>query len=206
MTDSDKMRIKPLDGKSDYALWRLRVEAACDAKGLTEAFSSEKKPAGSDTERLVAVRKQASGIIVSALGDHALRVVRSVVGNPAAMLEKLDARYDSKSTASKITKMSKLVSVRFSNPKAGIEKHIDAMAALLEQLKAMNAKMDDSLAVGILIASIDVPDLKPVVAAIKTLSDSVATWETVSERLIDEWRGLRKTSQPGESSAAATAS
>lgn len=91
------------------------------------------------------------------------------------MLENLDSRYDSKSTASKITKMSELVSVRFPSSKADIAKHIDGMAALLEQLRCMEAKMDDSLEVGILIASIDVPDLKPVVAAIKTLADSVAT-------------------------------
>lgn len=69
----------------------------------------------------------------------------------------------------------------------------------------MDAKMDDSLAVGILISSIDLPELKPVVAAIKTLSDNDATWETISERLIDECRGFGKTVQLGESSTAASA-
>lgn len=39
MTDPDKMRIKPLRDKSDYALWRLRVEAANDGRGLTDAFA-----------------------------------------------------------------------------------------------------------------------------------------------------------------------
>ena len=47
-------------------------------------------------------RLQASGIIVNALGDQALRVVKAHKGDPFEMLEKLDARYDSKTTASKI--------------------------------------------------------------------------------------------------------
>lgn len=56
------------------------------------------------------MRKQPSNILISALGDHALRVVLSVIGQPCDMLVKLDACYDFKSTASKISRMVELVS------------------------------------------------------------------------------------------------
>lgn len=85
------------------------------------------------------------------------------------MLLKLSACYDLKSTASKITKMSELVTVWYKNLKDDFAKPIDGMAALLELFRSMKAKMDDSLAVGILVASITATDIKPIVAAIKSL-------------------------------------
>lgn len=43
-------------------------------------------------------KEQASTLIVSALGNHALRVLRSFIGQPHKMLMNFDAGYDSKST------------------------------------------------------------------------------------------------------------
>ena len=44
-------------------------------------------------------------------------MVKALRGKPTEMLEKLDARFDSKTTASKITKMVDLVSIRYKNPR-----------------------------------------------------------------------------------------
>ena len=63
--------------------------------------------------------------------------------------------------------------------------------------------MHESLAVGILIASIEVHEMRAAVAAMKTLADADVKWDTVAERLIEEWRGLKNTMQTGESSATA---
>lgn len=53
--------------------------------------------------------------------------------------------------------------------------------------------MEDSLSVRILIASIEFSKMVPVVASIKTLADTEVKCNTVSERLIEKWRGLRNT-------------
>ena len=203
MTETDKVRIRPLDDKSDYALWRLRVQSVCDDRGLTAAFNQKEALADADASKFAEQCLKVSGIIVAALGDSALRLVKSVRGKPVEMLEKLDARYDSKTTASKISKMVDLVSIRYTNPRTDITKHIDRMGSIVEQLQAMQASMDESLKVGILIASIEVPEMRAVVAAIKTLADKDVMWDVVSERLIEEWRGLKKTIRTGESSATA---
>jgi len=100
MTDSEKTRIQPLDEKSDNSLWRVRVESSCDSKGLTAAFTKKEVPEGMDPDKFAQERVQASGIIVTACGDHALRVVKTIKGKPVEMMERLDARYDSKTTAS----------------------------------------------------------------------------------------------------------
>lgn len=61
--------------------------------------------------------------------------------------------------------------------------------------------MDESFSVGILIASIYVLGMNPVMAAIKTLSDPHVKWESVSERLVEQWRGHKKSVSSGQSSA-----
>jgi len=143
MTDTDKLKIRQLDDKSDYALWRIRVRAAISAKGLKKVFGESDTATSGDASAASAAApsiehlEQASNIIVSALGDHALRVVRAVIGDPKAMMDKLDARYSSKSVASRISKFSELVSVRFSSIKSDMAKHIDHLAGLIEELRGM---------------------------------------------------------------------
>ena len=56
MTDSDKARIRPLEEKSDYSLWRVRVESACDSKGLTDAFTKKEVPEGADPDKFAQER------------------------------------------------------------------------------------------------------------------------------------------------------
>ena len=126
-----------------------------------------------------------------ALGDHALCVVRSVIGQPSEMMTKLDARYDSKSISSRISKMCELVSLRYGSLLNDIDKHIDKMTGLIEQLKVMGSTFDDALAIGILVASISVPELMPARAAIKTLTDESMKWDESSSRLVDGVKTLK---------------
>lgn len=63
-----------------------------------------------------------------------------------------------------------LCCTRYINPRQSLTKPIDRMARYLAQLKAMNDKINETLAMGILVASIEVPTMKAAVAAIKTLA------------------------------------
>lgn len=64
--------------------------------------------------------------------------------------------------------------------------HVERIVALIEQLRAISTTLEDSLSIGILVASIVVVELQLVTASIKTLTTADATWETVSNRLMDE--------------------
>lgn len=108
------------------------------------------------------------------------------------MMARWDTRYDSNSIATKISKMSELVWVSYSNPSSDIARHIDGMEALIEQLRSMKATIEDSLAIGILIACIDVHDLLPLTAAIKLVFENQVSWEAVSERFIDECKESKR--------------
>ena len=108
------------------------------------------------------------------------------------MLAKLDARYASKTAASKITKMTDLITMSYMSLKSDITKHIELMAATVEQLRGMKVTIEESFAVAILVASVQVPSLRPATTAIKTLAEDDLKWETVAERLIEEAKGLKK--------------
>lgn len=54
----------------------------------------------------------------------------------------------------------------------------------------MEASIDGVLTFSILLASVEVQGMCPVLAASKTLSEESVKWDAVTERLIEEWRGL----------------
>lgn len=67
MVDTDKLTIKAFDpSKSDYTLRKIRVEAACDAKGLSESLKFEVCPENRRVEEFGKMKQQASKIIISA--------------------------------------------------------------------------------------------------------------------------------------------
>lgn len=124
-SENDKIYcIRPLDEQSDFSLGRLRVRTPISAKELKRVFtgrttastttegapSSEPETAKVDTATEDQL-EQASNIIISALGDHALRVVRSVIGEPREMMAKVDECYGSKSTTNRMSNMVELMSI-----------------------------------------------------------------------------------------------
>lgn len=134
MTDSDGLRIRSLDKKIDYSLWPLRVRALIrwwklKATLLSPAdwiayISPDTATAdlfgmGDSTNSAVtatqAQMEEASNIIILMLGDHVVRVARSIAGNLRKMMAKLDGCYGFNSTTDRISTISELVSVKFSN-------------------------------------------------------------------------------------------
>jgi len=90
MTDQDKLRIRQLDDKSDYSLWRVRVMSAISIEKATPEMSSIAAGANSSTNE--DMQQQASNIIVATLSNQALRIVTTVIGKPIEMMEKLNKR------------------------------------------------------------------------------------------------------------------
>ena len=149
-------------------------------------FSNETAPECTELVAFQSMQRKAINIIIHAVMDEPLHMIRFDVGNPFRMVMKLDERYESKSTATRISRMSELISLRHTSLRRNLESHIDEMAALLEQLESMNTKMPHELAIAFLISSIDVTERAPVTEEIKTLAGRNATWESVTARTIEE--------------------
>ena len=180
----ESARIKPLTSKSDYGLWRVRSLSACSKKGVADVFEPIEGDSPPDAEYKKRMNT-ARDIIVSALGDDALRVVQTVVGKPKEMVERLDARYRSTSTAAKISKITELVSERYKTVRQDMAKHVDRMAGIIEELKNMGLTLDATLTVGLLLESVEASELTAVAAAIKTQAETELKWESVTARLIE---------------------
>lgn len=99
-------------------------------------------------------------------------------------MKKLDARYDSKSIATRVFKMAELMSIKYTTVSDYISQQTDRLAGLLEQLRGMESKTGDTFYDAVLVASIQVSELAPVTAEIKTLAQTNLKWDTVSSRLI----------------------
>lgn len=124
----------------------------------TTSTASSSSPHDDDTSTATEIEKeQASNVIVRAFGDHALLVLRAVIGQPGKMMEKLDAQYDSKTTARKISTMVELVSVRYKSLDASMHKKFKRIAGLVENITNMVAPLHHKPSVGILLASVEAP-------------------------------------------------
>lgn len=113
------------------------------------------------------------------------------------MLHKPDSRYDSITVASRIETMSELIGKKYSSLRESMSVHVDTTAALIKQLLSMATTFDHTLAVGMLVSSVDVSELAPVSAYIKKLIADSLSWEYFSNRPIK----VVKTINSGHSSA-----
>lgn len=133
--------------------------AGSDAASKADTTSSDEQAMGQITDDMKTMPKQASKTLVSLLGGHKLRVVRSVMGQLCEMVVKLDARYNFESTVSKISRMGELVSTKYSSLREDMSKHIEKLVSLLKQLSAVEAALPDMIAVGLLLSLIEVTSL-----------------------------------------------
>lgn len=124
MNDQDKVRINPLDANKVYTLWRICILSPFIASGLDYDFGKKDKNSNqakgasfSSSDTIPSTRplrttdfvepneskfQHSSSTILSELGYHALRVVKSVIGDPPKMKIKLNKHFYSKTTARRI--------------------------------------------------------------------------------------------------------
>lgn len=87
--------------------------------------------------------------------------------------------------------MAELVAVMFSHARDDMSQHIDRLYGFIENLRSLDTVFDDSLALGILVASTEVSELFPITAAINTRAGKDPSWYDVSSRLIEEAKDLQ---------------
>lgn len=73
--------------------------------------------------------------------------------------------------------------------------NIDSMDGLIKTLQQIRSTFDESLEIGILVASINVSNSMSAVAAIKTLNEKGIKWEHVSSRFIEETNNMKSSGQ-----------
>lgn len=123
-------------------------------------------------------QNQASNILLSSLSDQKLREIRAVVGKHKEMLENVDLRYESKTTISKIAKMSEIISIWSKSVCNDMEKNLDHIDALIELVRSMRTTLLESLAIGFLVASVDFTQLLPITALLRRWKNPTSNGKT----------------------------
>lgn len=208
MSDSDceispgsTLKIPRFHGRrgEDYGLWRLRLRAACRIKGVwnlverscDDTLDSSSTPQDYELgirhkQSLNNKLEKTSGIIISALGDSALRVVADADGNPSSMLKLLDDRYASNRTSSRISVQTQLYRMKYQGQ--DMSNYIDEYTSLFSQLEFMgrDVAIPDSHKAPMLLASINPSsEMESIAAALRTKNANELTWEYVTTTMID---------------------
>lgn len=112
------------------------------------------------------------------------------------MMANIEAWYDSKSTLSKIGKMLELVSFPYISVRDDIPMHINRLAVLIKQPRPMETNVMNSLAIVILVSSIEFAQLPPATAATEALVEADLDREDVRSRLIEKIKSLENDNVP----------
>lgn len=99
-----------------------------------------------------------------------------------------------------------MVSTCSTSNKKDLSRHIDQIADLTEQLNQVGNLVDDSLNIGILVASIKVTQLLSVTCAIKILAEKDIKWKEVTGRSIEKRTLLLSVNRGGDRDRVSTAS
>eukprot|EP00171_Calliarthron_tuberculosum_P002471 IDg2471t1 len=203
-TSSHKLPCFNAGRRDDYGLWRLRLRAACRAKGvwrLVDPSISTKSPPNNEltdsTELTVgdSIEKleKACALIISALGNTHLRVIQDVDDDPRRMLQLLDERYASSRAASRIAVQTQVYRKVYGG--GDMAKFIDEFSSLFSKLDRMgeDAAIPESHKAPMLLVSIPVESpLELTAAALRTKDVEELTWEYVAFTLIDESRARKR--------------
>lgn len=149
------------------------------------------------------VKEKASAMLVAALGDKALRVCSSKIGEPLEMLKMLDNLFASSHTATRISALTTMYTKRFNPKKDNMGKFIDEFETLLAPLDRMgtDTKIPESHKAPLLWASLGkTSQLESTVAALRKKDTDDITWESVTSDLVPEWNHIQSTQFSRETS------
>jgi len=137
-----KSDIEKFDGKNDFILWKIKMEAHLRNLGLDEALKGESKMSESLTsDRKQEILKKAKNSIILSLSDQ---ILRKVVKEPttAGMWLKLESLYMTKTLPTRIYLKQKFYSFKMNDQKS-IDENVDEFTKLVSDLENLDVKIDD---------------------------------------------------------------
>lgn len=133
-------------------------------------------------------RNKASALIIVSLEDKPLKVVQKFSKYPQKMWERLEARYAAKKISNKLSILHEIFSKTYT---AGddLSDFIRDLETSFSKLENAGQTLTELLQVSVLLTSLkECEEFQATVAAIRTMEETNATWESVTTRLIDEYK------------------
>ena len=199
--DSKTSIIVPLNG-SNYPTWKVQCRMALVRDGLwgivagTEALPAE---GGDRRSKFIARRDRALATIVLAVEPSLLYLIGDPE-DPTTVWEKLQAQFQKKTWANKLTLRRRLHSLQLKDGDS-VQDHIKCMMELFNELAIVGDAIEEEDRVVYLLASL--PDSFNTLVTALEANEDVAKMEVVTERLLHAERKQREKTCSDEKAMAA---
>ena len=142
-----KIDLEMFNGKNDFIMWKIKMEALLITQGLRDAIESFSKKEGKEVslsktpEKAMKIDKKAKSIKILSLGDFFIREVAKE--NTIAWLwAKLESIYLTKSLANRLYIKKKMFTLRMVKC-LSLEQHIDEFNKVCDTLESINKCLND---------------------------------------------------------------
>ena len=174
-----------------FSLWSLRFEALLESKDLLGVVTTDPLSDTTFADLDADIRAKllkAKLLLVQSLGDKPLRTVASERKNVFQMYQKLNERYASQNTATRVQLQTELYQNSFSKNQA-MSEYVDEFESVFAQLEAMESPVPESMQIAILFASFSSTaesSYGAIITALQTLGDDDLSWERATARLLQQ--------------------
>ncbi|CAN0860176.1 Retrovirus-related Pol polyprotein from transposon TNT 1-94 [Linum grandiflorum] len=138
---SEGIRLKPFDGSTDFAIWKIKMKAIL-IKEKCFAAVTEDWPANTSDLRKAELREIAHSEIMIRLADDVVRQVVSF-SDPKLLWEGLESIFQSKSMPSRISLLSKLFTFKMDTGMS-MHENFDAFLKMTQDLERCGDQIDDT--------------------------------------------------------------
>ncbi|KAH9649101.1 hypothetical protein KPL70_025857 [Citrus sinensis] len=155
---STKVDLEKFNGKNDFNMWKVKMEAVLITHGLGDALLPVTKKEGKDVstsktpEQMAEIDRKAKGTIILSLADS---VIREVAKEPtvADLWAKLESSYMKKSLANRLYIKKRMFTLKM-HEGSSLDEHLDEFNKVCDTLETIDAVLEDEDKVLLLISSL----------------------------------------------------
>ena len=155
---STKVDLEKFNGKNDFNMWKVKMEAVLITHGLGDALLPVTKKEGKDVstsktpEQMAEIDRKAKGTIILSLADS---VIREVAKEPtvADLWAKLESIYMKKSLANRLYIKKRMFTLKM-HEGSSLDEHLDEFNKVCDTLETIDAALEDEDKALLLISSL----------------------------------------------------
>ncbi|KAH9694912.1 Integrase catalytic domain-containing protein [Citrus sinensis] len=155
---STKVDLEKFNGKNDFNMWKVNMEAVLITHGLGDALLPITKKEGKDVstsktpEQMAEIDRKAKGTIILSLADS---VIREVAKEPtvADLWAKLESIYMKKSLANRLYIKKRMFTLKM-HEGSSLDEHLDEFNKVCDTLETIDAALEDEDKALLLISSL----------------------------------------------------
>jgi gag-polypeptide of LTR copia-type len=173
-------------GSDSYTVWRTRLLIALRARRLLSVVANVEDEDDNEDEAPSLESRQACAtqIITAALGPVPFMAVQSLINDPAAILRRLDEKYQGNDTTSVMATVSEVATKRYTSGKS-MGMYVAEFESLSMRMEAVGHPVSEALLVANFINSLsNATVLHAVISALRATED--LTWTKVSTQVLHE--------------------